>query len=150
MSEIIYQNLSGVAKTMLITLYIRAIESQRPDALIKDERAEALVRQLDPESLRKTEALTEDTGRVVMILKSRDFDRFAQDFLARHPDAVVVHIGCGLDTRFERVAERNSQVEWYDLDLPEVIELRRKLIGDKGGAIICWVARRSRTPGWTR
>ena len=132
MSEITNQNLSGVAKTMLITLYIRAIESQRPDALIKDERAEALVRRLDPESLRKTAALTEDTGRVVMILKSRDFDRFAQDFLARHPDAVVVHIGCGLDTRFERVAERNNQVEWYDLDLPEVIELRRKLIGDEG------------------
>ncbi len=130
MSEIANQNLSGVAKTMLITLYIRALESQRPDALIKDERAEALVRRLDPESLRKTTALTEDSGRVVMILKSRDFDRFAQDFLARHPDAVVVHIGCGLDTRFERVD--NGQVEWYDLDLPEVIELRRKFIGDEG------------------
>jgi O-methyltransferase involved in polyketide biosynthesis len=48
-------------------------------------------------------------------------------FLARHPQAVVVHIGCGLDSRFERVD--NGQVDWYDLDLPAVIELRRKLIG---------------------
>ena len=119
--------LGGVAKTLLITLYIRATESQRPDALAKDERAEALVSQMDQESMRKTLALTDDTGRAVMILKSRDFDRFAQDFLARHPDAVVVHVGCGLDTRFERVD--NGQVEWYDLDLPEVIELRRKLVG---------------------
>ena len=123
-------NLSGVAETLLIPLYIRAMESQRPDALIKDERAEALVRQLDPETLRKTLALTEDTGRVVMILKSREFDRFAQDFLSRHPDGVVVHIGCGLDTRFERVD--NGRVEWYDLDLPDVIELRRKLVGGEG------------------
>jgi O-methyltransferase involved in polyketide biosynthesis len=44
----------------------------------------------------------------------------------------VVHIGCGFDTRFERVAE-GGQVEWYDLDLPDVIELRRKLIGDEAG-----------------
>jgi len=130
MSETINPDLSGVAGTLLITLYIRAIESQRPDALIKDERAEALVRQLDQESLRKTLALTEDSGRVVLILKGRDFDRFAQDFLVRHPDAVVVHIGCGLDTRFERVD--NGRVEWYDLDLPDVIELRRKLVGGEG------------------
>jgi methyltransferase (TIGR00027 family) len=129
-SETTNRDLSGVAETLLITLYIRAIESQRPDALIKDERAEALVRQLDQESLRKTLALTDDFSRVAVILKGREFDRFAQDFLARHPDAVVVHIGCGLDTRFERVD--NGRVEWYDLDLPEVIELRRKLIGDEG------------------
>ena len=41
----------------------------------------------------------------------------------------MVYLGCGLDTRFERTD--NGQVEWYDLDLPEVIELRRKLIGDE-------------------
>ena len=124
MSETPHQDLSGVAETSLIALYIRAIESQRTDALIKDERAEAVVRELDQEYLRKTTALTEDTGRVVMILKTREFDRFAQDFLGRHPDAVVVHIGCGLDTRFERVAERNGQVEWYDLEwLPLILAL---------------------------
>jgi len=130
MSETTNPNLSGVAETLLITLYIRAMESQRPDALIKDERAEALVRQLDQESLRKTLALTDDFSRVAVILKGREFDRFAQDFLARHPEAVVVHIGCGLDTRFERVD--NGRVEWYDLDLPDVIELRRKLVGGEG------------------
>jgi O-methyltransferase involved in polyketide biosynthesis len=68
--------------------------------------------------------------QVAIILRSREFDRHARDFLARHPEAVVVHIGCGLDTRFERVD--NGRVEWYDLDLPDVIELRRKLIGGEG------------------
>jgi O-methyltransferase involved in polyketide biosynthesis len=101
MSETSHQNLSGVAETLLVTLYIRATESQRPDALVKkDERAEALVRQLDQESLRKTLTLTKDSGRLVLILKSRDLDCIAQDFLARHPDAAVVHSGCGLDTPF--------------------------------------------------
>ncbi len=135
MSEITIPNLSGVAETLLITLYIRAMESQRPDALIKDVRAEALVRQLDQESLRKTLALTDDFSRVAVILKGREFDRFAQGFVTRHPNAVVVHIGCGLDTRFERVCSEQSddgRVEWYDLDLPDVIELRRKLVGGEG------------------
>ena len=134
MSKAIAENLSGVAETSLITLYIRAMESQRPDALIKDEKAETLVRRLDQESLRKTLALTEDFTRLVVILKTRDFDRFAQDFVGRHPDAVVVHIGCGLDTRFERVGCHQpdyGQVEWFDLDLPEIIELRRRFIGDE-------------------
>jgi O-methyltransferase involved in polyketide biosynthesis len=65
--------------------------------------------------------------KVAMILRLREFDRLAKDFLQRQPEAAVVHIGCGLDTRFERVD--NQQVEWYDLDLPEVIELRKRLIG---------------------
>ena len=49
-----------------------------------------------------------------------------------HNPQYLVRIGCGLDARFERVAERNGQVEWYDLDLPDVIELRRKFISDEG------------------
>jgi len=47
MSEITNQSLSDVAETLLIPLYIRAMESQRPDALLKDEKAVALVRQMD-------------------------------------------------------------------------------------------------------
>jgi O-methyltransferase involved in polyketide biosynthesis len=46
MSEIDGQDLSDVAETLLITLYLRAMESQRPDALIKDEKAVALVTQM--------------------------------------------------------------------------------------------------------
>jgi methyltransferase (TIGR00027 family) len=129
--------LSGVSETLLITLYIRALESQRPDALLKDEKAVALVKGISDDGLydfgRMKSLHLSEANKLVIILRNRRFDRYARDFLARHPDAVVVHIGCGLDARFERVAERNSQVEWYDLDFPQVIELRRKLIGDEGG-----------------
>jgi len=128
--ETTYLELSGVAETLLIILAIRAFESQRPDALVKDERAEALISQMDQDFLRSKLAKIEDYSQVAMILRSREFDHHARDFLARHPKAVVVHIGCGLDSRFERVD--NGRVEWYDLDLPDVIELRRKLIGGEG------------------
>jgi len=131
MSEMASQNLSGVAETMLITLYIRAMESQRPDALIKDDQAVALVTQMGADFSRIQQIKMDEGDKVAVILRNREFDRYARDFLARFPQAVVVHIGCGLDSRFERVD--NGQVEWYDLDLPEVIDLRRRIIGAEGG-----------------
>jgi len=130
MSETTNQGLSGVAETLLMTLYIRAMESQRPDALIKDEKAVALVTQMSYDFDRVRQVQMDEDDKVTVILRNLEFDRYARDFLARHPEAVVVHIGCGLDSRFERVD--NGQAEWYDLDLPEVIELRRKFIGDEG------------------
>ena len=126
MSETTLQSLSGVAETLLIPLCVRAIESERPDALLKDERAVAIVRQMGAHPARILAKIAEET-QVAVVLRNRQFDRQARDFLARCPEAVVVHIGCGLDARFERVD--NGQVEWYDLDLPDVIELRQKLIG---------------------
>jgi O-methyltransferase involved in polyketide biosynthesis len=127
MSGITHQNLNGVAETLLIPLYIRAVESQRPDALLKDEKAVALVTQIDADFSRIKELKIGKDDQVALILRNREFDRYVQDFLHRCPESVVVHIGCGLDGRFERVD--NGLVEWYDLDLPEVIELRRKFIG---------------------
>jgi O-methyltransferase involved in polyketide biosynthesis len=128
MSEI--QNPSDVAETLLIPLYIRAIESQRPDALLKDEKAVELVRQMDYDFSRIKQAKISEEVQVTLVLRNREFDRYARDFLARYPEAVVVHIGCGLDARFERLD--NGQVEWYDLDLLEVIKLRWKFIGGEG------------------
>lgn len=130
MSETSGQALSGVSKTLLIPLYNRAVESQRPDAMLKDEKAVALVKQMKLDfaplkQVRMTELLS-----VMRIIFTREMDRYARDFLSRHAQAVVVHIGCGLDTRFERVDD--GQVEWYDLDVPEVIDVRRKLLGDDG------------------
>ena len=135
MSEIKSLTLTGTAETLLITLYIRAMESQRPDALVKDEKAEVLFRKIRDNGLydfgRMKSLHLSEANKLVIILRNREFDRYTLDFLRRHPDAVVVHIGCGLDTRFERVD--NGQMEWYDLDLPEVIDLRLELIGDDDG-----------------
>jgi O-methyltransferase involved in polyketide biosynthesis len=127
MSEITNKNLSGVAETLLLTLYIRAMESQRPDALIKDDKAVALIKQMNYDSSWITKMRVDEEDKVGLVLRNRQFDRYTRDFLTRCPEAIIVHIGCGLDSRFERVD--NGKVEWYDLDLPQVIELRRKLIG---------------------
>jgi O-methyltransferase involved in polyketide biosynthesis len=116
-------NLKDVSETLLIPLYIRAKETQRPDAILKDEKAVAMVKQINYDFSRIKLAGHDELG---IILRVREFDRFVRNFLDRHPESTVVHIGCGLDTRFERVD--NGRVEWYDLDLPDVIDLRCKFI----------------------
>ena len=130
MAETAKPNLSGVAETLLIPLYTRAMESQRPDAMIKDEKAVALVRQMSYDFGWFKQIPMGELERLTLILRSREFDRYAEAFMEHHPEAVVVHIGCGLDSRFERVD--NGRVEWYDLDLPDVIELRRRFPGAEG------------------
>ena len=131
MTEIADQTLTGVAETLLIPLYIRALESQRPDALLKDEIAVALVAQNASAFARIKQIRMDEDDQVALVLRNREFDEQARRFLAQWPEAVVVDIGCGLDARFQRVD--NGRVEWYDLDLPEVIELRRMTIGDSAG-----------------
>ncbi|MCE7699010.1 MAG: class I SAM-dependent methyltransferase [Methanobacterium paludis] len=44
------------------------------------------------------------------------------------PDAVTINIGCRLHTRFFRLD--NGQIQWYDLDLPEPIKIRRKFFDE--------------------
>ncbi len=119
------RNLNAVSQTLMIPLYFRAMESQRPDALVRDPKAVELVGQLGYD-FSGVQRLKDE--QVNYLLRMREFDRQARAFLAEHPDGVIVDLGCGLDTRFERVD--NGQVEWYGLDLPEVIELRKGLLDE--------------------
>ncbi len=125
MSKIKLQSRNAVAETLLIALYARALEAQQPAPLIRDDTAVALVERIDYDFARSKLSRLD---QVTAIMRVREFDRRTRDFLGRHPEGVVVHIGCGLDTRLERVD--NGQVTWYDLDLPEVIALRRQLIAE--------------------
>jgi O-methyltransferase involved in polyketide biosynthesis len=129
MTENVDLNLSGVPETLLIPLHNRAMESQRPDAMMKDEKAVMLVEQMRYDFDRIREIPMNELLRVMRLILTREMDRYARDFLGRCKEAVVVHIGCGLDSRFDRVD--NGQVDWYDLDVPEVIALRRKYLGNE-------------------
>ncbi len=130
MSESTLLNHDPMTEALLLPLYFRAMEWQRPDALLRDERAVELVRRMGLDAARLQQAQVQDEVAVSVLLRNREFDRQTRDYLSCHTQAVVVHIGCGLDSRFERVDD--GRVEWYDLDLPEAMELRRKLLGGEG------------------
>ena len=117
--------LSGVPETMLQTVYARARES-RGRGVIRDAKAEELVEKLDYDF-----SLAEkDTAmRSGVIARTIVLDRLTTAYLAGHPGAVVVNIACGLDTRCYRMT---GYRHWYNLDLPETMAVREKLLPESG------------------
>ena len=116
-----------VAETLLITLFCRAVETESKNPVIIDYKAVEIVKQLSEqydfsklEKFRNFKQLA-----VTMSMRARRFDHYVQQFLAQAPDGIVVNIGCGLDTRFHRLGLDKGQIEWYDLDLPEVIAIKK-------------------------
>ena len=64
-----------------------------------------------------------------VIARTIVLDKLVNAFLAAHPGAIVVNIACGLDTRCYRMAGFSH---WYNLDLPETIAVRKKLLPESG------------------
>jgi hypothetical protein len=77
------RNLSAVSRTLMTPLYIRAMESRRPDAIVHDPRALEVVGRLDDDfSLVRSR---KKGDRVSMLMRMREFDRLAWEFLTQHP-----------------------------------------------------------------
>jgi hypothetical protein len=108
--------MTGAAKTLLIPLYIRALESQPPDALINDGKAVQLVSQIDYDFDHIKLLHLNESNKLVIILRSREFDHYALDYLRRHPNVVVVHIGCEIERWGGGI---HLLDEWGFFDCPE-------------------------------
>jgi O-methyltransferase involved in polyketide biosynthesis len=110
---------------MLWTLYYRATEARRPDAVIRDPKAVELVDAIDY-------PFEERFGRAVewqaqwQGLRARRFDTEVRRFLRDHPGGTVVALGEGLETQFWRVDD--GRVRWLTVDLPESADVRTLLL----------------------
>ena len=116
--------LSGVPETMLQTIYARAKESKGRGA-IHDPKAEEIIGRLDYDF-----SLAEkDTAmRSGVIARTIVLDRLVGTWLAKNPDAIVINIACGLDTRCYRI---NGYRHWYNLDLPETMAVRKEFLPEQ-------------------
>ena len=65
-----------------------------------------------------------------MGMRAAVFDRWVKERMDTDPGAVVLHIGCGLDSRCQRIGGTNL---WYDVDFPEVIAERRRFYEESDG-----------------
>ena len=117
--------LSGVPETMLQTIYARAKESGGRGA-IHDTKAEEIVGKLDYDFTLADKDTAMHSG---VIARTVVLDRLTKAWLASHPGAVVVNIACGLDTRCYRMT---GYTHWYNLDLPETMAVREKLLPESG------------------
>ena len=117
--------LSGVPETMLQTVFARAKESRGRGA-IRDAKAEEIVGKLDYDFSLADKDAPMHSG---VIARTIVLDRLTSAWLAEHPGAVVVNIACGLDTRCYRMY---GYAHWYNLDLPETMAVREKLLPESG------------------
>lgn len=152
--------LTGVPATLLVTLACRAADCASTDPILNDVWATAALSRLeyaDPSGTVVVPATDQASSQqqsprfvVAVLVRAKLFDSWTSDFLSRYAPSTagsgddgaagrrrvtVLHLGCGLDSRALRVAasERGKAargVRWIDVDMPEVIALRNKVIPD--------------------
>ena len=115
--------LSGVRATALLALYARALDNGSAHPILGDRWAEEIITRLDFDF---TQFRTAKKERYGVGVRTRQMDEWTTDFITHHPDATVLDLGAGLDSRVFRV-NPPSPCHWYDIDYPDVIELRNRL-----------------------
>ena len=141
--------LGQVQESLLVPLYARVVDSLKKRPILNDPKALEMVGSIDWDFRR----FHQRWRLAAAILRTAMYDAWVKDFLGRHPEGTVVEIGAGLNTRFERLD--NGTVHWFDLDLPDAVELRQRFFTDSArrvtlaGSIVDpdWMEAVRRSPG---
>ncbi len=126
MKKLKLTNLKGVPKTLLLPLAGRAKFSREIYSPIHDAKAIELCNSIDYDfgALLTTKSVRNST--LFWMARAFHFDQAIKAYLEQYPEAIIVNLGCGLDTSFNRVD--NGRLTWIDIDLPDVIDLRTTLL----------------------
>jgi O-methyltransferase involved in polyketide biosynthesis len=125
-------------ETMLMTLSGRALQSQWKNPILRDPWAEEAMRHIDYDMSKTLKGVSswgmwKEIGYTIIATRAATFDLLTNRYLTDHPDATVLHLGCGMDSRVFRV-DPPASVQWFDVDYPDVIDLRRQLFPERDGA----------------
>ena len=131
-------DLSQVSRTAILLLVCRAVEAEKNNILFTDpmsvlslDRLISVASEEDKRWIlgkkRGYEGIHERDAKAG-VLKGKVFDSAANRFIADHPKCTVINLGCGFDTRFWRI--QNENCTYIELDLPEVIALKKELLKD--------------------
>ena len=117
--------LGDVQTTALIPLAVKANETMRKNARIKDRKAVEIIKTLDIDTTKYDKFMSHEgvIARTIML------DRQLKGIIKSSPDTVIVNVGAGFDDRFSRVD--NGRIAWFDLDLPDAIAARRKAFPER-------------------
>lgn len=112
-------DLNNQSKTLFIPLLGKALMSKNK-LFLYDPKAEEIISKIDYDfnSLKQSKWLS-----MYMSLRALIIDDLCNKYILKHPNATIIHLGCGLDSRCIRV-NQNYRC-WYDIDYKEVIEIRK-------------------------
>jgi O-methyltransferase involved in polyketide biosynthesis len=113
--------------TNLATLYGRAIDARAEHPVLGDPTAVDAVRQIDYDFAKFKVSKSDAFG---IAARGKVFDTVVRDFIAAHEECTVVHLGAGMDSRVFRI-DPPATVRWFDVDFPEVIDLRRQVYPER-------------------
>jgi O-methyltransferase involved in polyketide biosynthesis len=119
--------LGDIQKTLFMPVWANAIETQKEKAVLTDQKAVDIIDSVDYDFNQITKNVS-DLSQIAWVARCKRFDSVIHNFIETHPQTIIVNIGCGLDTMYERI--NNQSVLWYDLDLPDVIDLRKKFFSE--------------------
>jgi O-methyltransferase involved in polyketide biosynthesis len=127
---------------MLTTLYCKALDAESEQPVLGDRFARQTVDRIDFDwdGLKVADRWTP-----LVTVRTARYDIWASQFLAGNPNATVIHLGCGLDSRVFRL-DPGPGVQWYDVDYPDVIALRRRLYPARPGYHL--IATSATEPSW--
>lgn len=114
-----------IVETLLIPLYMRACQSRAKDPIINDPDAVRLAEQMDYDFAKFD---SKKGSQIGVALRASYFDDKCRAFLTQHPDGVAVNVGCGLDTRWQRLGNVAKHAHLYSLDIAESMALREQLL----------------------
>jgi O-methyltransferase involved in polyketide biosynthesis len=119
--------LTGVPETLLMTLRAKALDARAPRPILGDALAAEWMAALDYDFGKLA-----GFGEEIIAARASRFDDWTREFLGAHPRAVVLNLGCGLDTRYFRIGPPSDAL-WFDVDYPEVLAIRRRLCAEREG-----------------
>lgn len=111
--------MDGVNKTLYIPLYGKAYVS-RKGIILNDKKAEEI---WSAESFPLKGKSKSKWLAYYMGMRSAVFDQWLREQMDQHPESLILHIGCGMDSRIVRIGTQGHS--WYDVDFPEVIAERK-------------------------
>ncbi len=120
--------LTDTSRTLLMPLWGRAKASRANSPILFDSKAVQIVERLGLD-LQDFDRVLHPSNEIFAMARTRALDDLARQYIREHPKATIVNLGSGLDTGFYRVD--NGLIQWFDVDVPQVIELRRKLIPEE-------------------
>ncbi len=115
----------AIAETLLLTVALRAFDARQKNPILGDQKSVELIEQIDYDFEQFAQGSM--MSRIGTNVRLKYFDICAKKFITSHDQPIVVVLGCGLDNRYHRLGG-DSKAVFYELDLPEVIAFREKLL----------------------
>lgn len=137
-------SINGIPETMLQTMYARAKETKKKNAVIRDDKAVEIVEKLDYDFTLADKDYAMGAG---VIARTILLDKMVSDYLDENSNGIVINLACGLDTRCYR--NEGKYARWYNIDLPDTINVRKRFMEEHGPNVF-QIAESAMSIEWTK